>query len=291
MQTQESLKKKIATVEDLLAVVKTMKSMAAVNIRSYEQATRSLAGYEQVVDLSWRAIFPSRGRMLQAREGREMVVMAIGSDQGMCGQFNEVAASQALGAIAAQRKKGRVPLLWTSGVRLQAAMEDAGHVPERHLSLPGSLPGIVSSIRTMQETFATLQQERGVRRFVLVHNLLKGQSSYQPHAFQVLPLDDTWREQLGEMGWPGKGLPMLGGDPQRLFRDLFSQYLFVSLYRGFAQSMAAENAARLAAMQAAEKNILELEEELQSKYRETRQKAITEELFDVISGFEALEQG
>jgi len=290
MQTQESLKKKISTVEDLLAVVKTMKSMAAVNIRAYEQATSSVSDYERVVDLGWRALFPLRGRMLQPREGSEMVVFAIGSDQGMCGQFNEVAADRARQVVAQQREAGREVLLWTSGVRLQAAMQDAGIPPERHLNLPGSLPGIVTMIQQVQERFAALQQERRVQRFMLVHNSLKGQSSYTPHSFQVLPLDETWREQLGELGWPGRGLPMLGDSTQRLFRDLFNQYLFVSLYRGFAQSMAAENAARLAAMQAAEKNILELEEELQSKYRETRQKAITEELFDVVSGFEALEQ-
>jgi F-type H+-transporting ATPase subunit gamma len=52
--------------------------------------------------------------------------------------------------------------------------------------------------------------------------------------------------------------------------------------------MASENAARLASMQAAEKNILEIGEELQAKYRETRQSTITAELFDIVAGFEAL---
>lgn len=291
MQTQETLKKKISTVHDLLSVVKTMKSLAAVNIHAYEQATSSLAEYEHVVDLSWRALFPRRGLMLKAKEPAQMVLFAIGSDQGMCGQFNETAAEQAHTTIKKQEQAGREVLLWTSGVRLMAAMEDAGHTPHRHFDLPGSLPGVTAVVGQMRHAFAELQQQQGVQRFLLAHNTLRGQSSYVPSTFQVLPLDATWREQLGELGWPGKGQPMFGVDVQQLFRSLFSQYLFVSLYRGLAQSMAAENAARLAAMQAAEKNILELEDELQSKYRETRQKAITEELFDVISGFEALEEG
>jgi F-type H+-transporting ATPase subunit gamma len=73
-----------------------------------------------------------------------------------------------------------------------------------------------------------------------------------------------------------------------LFRSLISEYLFVALFRAFATTMAAENAARLASMQRAEKNIEETMDELKLKYHSMRQNTISEELFDVISGFEAL---
>ena len=72
------------------------------------------------------------------------------------------------------------------------------------------------------------------------------------------------------------------------FEHIFQQHIFASIYKAFAQSLACESAARLAAMQAAEKNILELEENLQGRFRENRQSAITAELLDIISGFEAL---
>ncbi len=60
------------------------------------------------------------------------------------------------------------------------------------------------------------------------------------------------------------------------------------LYGAIARSMAAENIARLAAMHAAEKNIEDMREELQANFRQTRQNSITEELLDVMAGFEAL---
>ena len=66
------------------------------------------------------------------------------------------------------------------------------------------------------------------------------------------------------------------------------QYLFVSLFQACAESLASENASRIAAMQAAEKNIEERLEELQGQYNHLRQTAITEELLDVVTGFEAL---
>lgn len=68
------------------------------------------------------------------------------------------------------------------------------------------------------------------------------------------------------------------------------EYLFVSLFRACAESLASENASRLAAMQRAEKNIDELLEDLNRTFHRLRQSGIDEELFDVISGFEALRE-
>ena len=79
----------------------------------------------------------------------------------------------------------------------------------------------------------------------------------------------------------------MGGETETL-RALIREYLFVSLFRACAESLASENASRLAAMQRAEKNIGDLLEDLNGSFRRLRQSGIDEELFDVISGFEAL---
>ena len=69
---------------------------------------------------------------------------------------------------------------------------------------------------------------------------------------------------------------------------LIREYLFVSLFRAYAESLASEAASRLAAMQRADKNIDELLEDLTRSFHRLRQSGIDEELFDAISGFEAL---
>ena len=78
------------------------------------------------------------------------------------------------------------------------------------------------------------------------------------------------------------------GSNAATLQALIREYLFVSLFRACAESLASENASRLAAMQRADKNIDELLEELNSTFQRLRQSSIDEELFDVISGFEAL---
>lgn len=83
---------------------------------------------------------------------------------------------------------------------------------------------------------------------------------------------------------------MLVTDRRRAMSRLVQHYLFVSLFRACAESLASENASRIAAMQAAEKNIEERLDELHGVFNQLRQDAITEELIDIVAGFEALSE-
>jgi F-type H+-transporting ATPase subunit gamma len=81
----------------------------------------------------------------------------------------------------------------------------------------------------------------------------------------------------------------MGGGTGAL-RALIREYVFVSLFRACAESLASENASRLAAMERADRNIDELLENLHGTFHRVRQGGIDEELFDVLSGFEALSE-
>jgi F-type H+-transporting ATPase subunit gamma len=104
----------------------------------------------------------------------------------------------------------------------------------------------------------------------------------------LLPLDAQWRQDLVKVSWSNHALPELVGGCTVVLRALIREYLFISLFRACAQSLTSENASRLAAMQRADKNIDDLLERLKRSYNQLRQSSIDEELFDVISGFEAL---
>ena len=78
------------------------------------------------------------------------------------------------------------------------------------------------------------------------------------------------------------------GDWDALLSALVQQHLFVALHRAIAQSLVAENASRLAAMHAAERNIDERLHVLRGQFHRERQAALTTELLDIVSGYEAL---
>jgi F-type H+-transporting ATPase subunit gamma len=106
----------------------------------------------------------------------------------------------------------------------------------------------------------------------------------------LLPLDEQWQGKLAELPWPTRSLPQVMSGGTATLRALIREYLFVSIFQACAESLESENASRLAAMQRADKNIDELLEDLNRTFHRLRQDGIDEELFDVISGFEALSE-
>jgi F-type H+-transporting ATPase subunit gamma len=88
--------------------------------------------------------------------------------------------------------------------------------------------------------------------------------------------------------WPTGNLPEVIGSGTTTLGALVREYLFISLFRACAESLASENASRLAAMERADRNIDELLETLHGTFHRLRQRAVDDELFDVSSGYEAL---
>jgi F-type H+-transporting ATPase subunit gamma len=104
-------------------------------------------------------------------------------------------------------------------------------------------------------------------------------------------LDDTWVRAVAATPWPSQNLPELLNSESSTLLAFVHEYLFVSLFRACAESLASENASRLAVMQRAEKNIDEMLKEMHLSFHQLRQSGIDEELFDLISGFEAQAKG
>jgi F-type H+-transporting ATPase subunit gamma len=123
---------------------------------------------------------------------------------------------------------------------------------------------------------------------VLCLNGRSAESPLAPRAARLLASRAEWLCHLRERPWPTRNLPIRTVEWRPLFSALVREHLFVTLYRSFAESLAAEQTNRLASMQASEHNIEERLEELRLVYRQQRQAANTEELLDIASGWEAL---
>jgi F-type H+-transporting ATPase subunit gamma len=287
METLGTLDRKIRTAHDLLSVVKTMKSLAAVNIRQYEDAAGAMVEYSAVIAEGWRAFFLNRPKLRSGRKKKASVCLVLGSDQGMCGQFNEAIIHYALAMTREESAGIGAPLFWSAGERVRAGLEEVARV-EEHFFLPSSIGAIADLMFDIVGRLVRHRESRPIDNFIIFYNHLGRAGTYKPGRHWLLPLEKEQKLRRAGRRWPTRGLPMLGAAEGILFENLFRQHIFAGIYMAFAQSLASENAARLAAMQAAEKNILELEEALQGRFRETRQNTITAELLDIISGFEAM---
>jgi len=292
METLETLKRKIRSAEDLQGVVKTMKALAAVSIRQYERAVESLEDYNRATLLALQVALRHRPDLAVPKPppADHLGVVIFGSDQGMCGQLNEQVVRHAVESIDALGVPHEACTIIVVGGRAGARVEDEGLPIQETLPMPGTLAGITGSVQDVLGRIQTWDAHHHVRRVQLFFSRQLTGASYEPASLRLLPVDAEWLAELEREPWPTKVLPTFTMAWDRLFSSLISQYLFVSIYRAFAQSLASENASRLASMQGAERNIAERLRGLEDRFHHQRQSTITAELLDIVSGFEALSE-
>lgn len=154
--------------------------------------------------------------------------------------------------------------------------------------MPNSVKAITPLVGQILIESETHNSQSEDTELLLFFNRPMSGAIYTPVSQRLLPLDEIWRRKLVDLPWPTKNLPEVMGGTTGALQAFIREYLFVSLYRACAESLSSENACRLAAMQRADKNIDEMLEEINGRFHRFRQSGIDEELFDVISGFEAL---
>ena len=289
--TTESLRRKISSAGDLQSVVRTMKALAASSIGQYEKSVRALADYYRTVELGLGACLrnnePEAAMVEPNAPARAAAISAIvfGSDQGLVGQFNDVVADYAIKTLAALPGKAQV---WAVGERVHERLADAGLRLVGLFIVPNSVQAITPLVGEIQVETESHWAEGGNSDLWVFHNSPLSGSLYEPVSQRLLPLDAQWRQGLAKVRWPTANLPEVIGGGSAILHGLIREYLFISLFRACAESLASENASRLAAMERADKNINDLLEQLHRTFNQLRQSGIDEELFDVISGFEAL---
>ncbi|MEO6409194.1 MAG: F0F1 ATP synthase subunit gamma [Burkholderiaceae bacterium] len=290
-----ALRRKISGAGDLHAVVRTMKALAASSIGDYERSVTALAEYDRTVSLGlgecFRQARTNPGAAAEpAPTGKPDLIEAVvfGSDQGLVGPFNDVIAEHAIAALASLPGRADV---WAVGGRVQARLQDAGLAVPGVYAVPGSVDAIAPLVAQIQIDSEARRAKTGPGRRTqvhLFHNRPLAGSLYEPVGQRLLPLDAAWQQSLATVPWPGKVLPEVLDHGATTLRALIREHLFISLFRACAESLASENASRLAAMERADRNIKDLLEHLHGSFRRLRQGSIDEELFDVTAGYEAL---
>ncbi len=291
MEATEQLRRAISVAEELQSVVKTMKALAGVNIRQYERAAHAVAEYNRTVEMGLQVALsrmPPHAMPPRYAAGRKLGAVVFGSDQGMCGQLNDQVVDYALRAMKKLSARRDEQTMAAVGARAGSKLEAEGRTVEATFDVPASINGIGAAVELALHKIEEWHFSRGIEMVVLFSARPVSGAWYRTRGVQLLPVDAQWIHALRVKPWPSKVIPMFTIDEGRLFQLLIREYLFVSLYRAFAESLASENASRLASMQIAEKNIEERLLGLNTSSRRLRQETITSELLDIIASFEAM---
>ena len=291
MQNAESLRRTITVTEELQSVVKTMKALAGVNIRQYERATHAIAEYNRTIEMGLQIAlrhFPTHPLPFGYTPKGPVGAVVFGSDQGMCGQLNDQVVSHASRALQKLAFHHKEQVLLAAGVRAAGQLETLGRTVEDSVPVPSSTAGIGTAVDAVLSRIDEWFSKRAIDFIVLFYARPVSGAWYRVRGVRLLPVDQEWINGLKAKRWPSRVFPTFTLDEETLFRSLIREYLFASLFRAFAESLASENASRLASMQVAERNIDDHLKALTTESRQLRQMTITSELLDIIASFESL---
>ena len=313
MASLRDIRNRIGSVENTRQVTRAMRMVAAAKLRRAQErifATRPYAFRLREITrhLQQETDTQATHPLFEERESvRRVLVILVTADRGLAGAFNSNAIKLAEETIQEryrrQDKRGDLAML---------AIGRKGHeyFDRRGYALEGDFRGVYDDLTFEVAREAADRAIEGFReeRFDevrLVYNEFKNTISQNRISEPLLPLP---RERfltpvMEEADFSGDGE---GGDEQpgasgadyifepsaeRILEALVPRYVRYQVWRAILESNAAEQGARMVAMENATNNAEDLLDDLRLEYNRARQDAITTEIIEITSGAQALEEG
>ncbi len=291
MATLKDIRTRIKGVKSTQQVTKAMKMVAAAKLRRAQDSAIQARPYasklkEMLGSLSTK-VDTSLNPLLSAREEvKRLLVIMITSDRGLCGAFNtniiKVAQKVMMEQHADLYRKGAVGMIC-------AGTKGYDFFRKRDFNIIKAYPGVFQSLefdvaREIAEHASGMYLRGEVDKVVVVYNEFKSVLAPNLRSEVLLPIAP---EEAAEAA-SGSGDYIYEPSPASIIDVLVPKHLNTQVWRMMLESNAAEQAARMAAMDSATENAKELLRVLNISYNRARQAAITTELSEIVAGAEAL---
>lgn len=208
------------------------------------------------------------------------IVIIIGSNQGLCGRFNDKVSEFYLENSTNDKNE----YIITVGDRIGMLLT-AQHIKfDKHFSTPNSINAIIKLVYELFNIIEAFLKKNMLRKVVIYYTTYSSGDAGNLIKSKILPLDRKYFRKLNSKKWPTNNIPFWRTDIKVLMSDLVQQYIFTNIYLTIVNSMAAEQKNRLMTLQGTEENIREHIIENNLKYNQMRQNIITSELIDVVGG-------
>ena len=294
MATLREVRSRISGVKKTEKIPRAMKMVAAAKLRRAQAAVIAARPYAKGMKRLLQHLLPAietgSEPLLTPRPVRTLAIIVVTSDRGMCGAFNTNIVRTAQERMAAavnehgQHTQVRLYCLGKKGVDF---------FTRKQMVLAARYPGIFAKLifgdsQKIAREVADAFLRGDIDRVEIVYNEFKSAVRQQIVVEQYLPIVPDAQEVAEAAAT--KRIPNYIYEPsqQSLMSGLLPRYLNFTLWRMLLESSAAEEGARMTAMENATENANEMIDTLQLQYNKARQAAITKELLEVVSGAEAL---
>ncbi|MCP4603980.1 MAG: ATP synthase F1 subunit gamma [Proteobacteria bacterium] len=288
MANLKAIRRRITSVRNTQKITRAMKMVAAARLRKAQETVEQFRSYADLTSTILAEVAQGSSDvdhpLLKRREPKKSNVIIICSDRGLCGGFNGNLFREVHTHV---EQADPTPVLSIIG---RKAVDYFQHRPvtieKRYENVYEEL-GYETAAKIARE-LADKYAAGEIDQIQLAYNEFVSMMTQRPTFRQLLPVvlpeqkseeDDDWVMPVDFIFEPGR---------DALLGRLLPQYVEVQVYRAIIESVAAEHAARMTAMDNATRNAEEMLDHLTLIYNRARQSAITSELMDIVGGAEAL---
>ena len=271
MYSSTEIAKKIKAFHTIEDIVSAMKAYAGVTIRKTEELVINIRRYEEnilYVMADLLAYFPDL--LIEEKTGKRILI-AFGSSQGLCGPFNEKMADGILENI------DKEDTLFLIGRRLKSLLESQNINYQGYVDSIVSVSGIQQALKEIIVQIMTMYKTDEYYALTIMFTNISEKTA-EILVEQILPPDVHRLSSLN----PTKLQPLIYLDSKIIFEKLLEEFLYITLYRAYLESLRSENWYRLRSMEGASESLKKRVSKLSSLQKYVRQEEITEEMLEIL---------
>ena len=292
MASLKEIKGRIASVKSTQKITSAMKMVSSAKLHKAQSQIERFLPYQNRLTEILNSFLSSETEftspLAEAREVGAVAIVAVSSNSSMCGAFNSNVIKMTLERYREYRKAlpDEKIHIYPVGKRMEDALR------KEDLPVAGSYISLIDkpnfeAARDLADTLAESFLNKKIDKVELIYNHFKSTAVQVPTSEQFLPVLFSPSGKQAEASTSSIDY-IVEPDKKTIIESLIPKSLRIKMYAVILDSAAAEQAARMLAMQIATDNAEDLLGELSIQFNKQRQQAITSELLDIIGGSEAL---
>jgi F-type H+-transporting ATPase subunit gamma len=285
MANLKEIRLRITSVGSTMQITSAMKMVSAAKLKRAQDAIIQMRPYankltELLKNLSASLDISDGGVYTKEREIKNVLLVTVTSNRGLCGGFNAYIMKKAKSLINEEYANANVSILSIGKKSSEHFTKNGFNVASTHDALFGDLS--FDNVAKVAEGIMEQFVEGDYDKVVLVYNQFKNAATQIIMTENFLPVQAAENESDVVVDY------IFEPTKQEIVEQLIPKSLKTQLFKAVLDSHAAEHGARMTAMHKATDNASELKKDLTLTYNKARQAAITNEILEIVGGAEAL---
>ena len=284
MANLKDIRTRIQSVSSTMQITNAMKMVSAAKLKKAQDAIEKMRPYaekltELLSGLSASLDKDMGGAYAEQREVKNVLLIPITSNRGLCGALNSNIIKQTENLIQNELKSQKVQIL-TIGKKAYDQLSKKYEILDNKSNVFDDLTyeNVAQIAQFVMDQFA----EQAFDKVILIYNSFKNAATQEVKTEQFLPIKTEESQSNVVLDY------IYEPSQAEIVLELIPKSLKTQFYKAIRDAWASEHGARMTSMHKATDNAKEMKDELTLQYNKARQAVITGEILEIVSGAEAL---